>query len=133
MTPPKNPIDTDDFIESFIGLNEKEFTDFSHKCSPGITRADAKDHLLRWIRRRAVRRSEYAEPSVGGAFRRKRTKLKWSWVEEQIMKFAFSGRDSETPEGVEVTEDYIANLLQRTAEEVKEKRYTKLGIRGFDL
>jgi len=129
----KTLLDTDVIIESFIGLNEKTFTDFSHQCSPGITRADAKDHLLRWVRRRAVRRSEYIGPAMEGVSRQKRTQLKWSWVEEQIMKFAFSGRDSETPEGVEVTEEYIANLLQRTAEEVKEKRYTKLGIRGFDL
>ena len=135
MTEPETDVvwgETDQFIDQFIGLNEFQFSKFAASCSPGIPVKDAIDHLIKWIRRRAVRRSEYIWPS-GVRARIKREGLPWSWVEEYIMKAAFTRKDCETPKGVVVTVEYIANLLQRSEEEVKKKKNTKLGIVGFDL
>lgn len=123
--------ENDQFIDKFIGLNEFNFNKFAIECSPGISVHEAVEHLLRWVRRRAVGRSLYiaSEPCV----RNSRKGLKWSWVEEYVMKMAFTRKDAETPKGFTITDEYIASFLQRTAEEVKEKRNTKHGIRGFDL
>lgn len=132
QSPWEGSTETDQFIDKFIGLDEFKFNRFAAECSPGIPVQDAIDHLLRWIRRRAVGRTEYVWPS-GAAPRARREGLKWSWVEEYVMRMAFTRKDAETPKGFTITDEYIASFLQRTAEEVKEKRNTKHGIRGFDL
>lgn len=124
--------EADQLIDQFIGLDFFKFSKFAVTCSPGVPVQDAIDHLLKWIRRRAVRRSEYVWSTETGT-RIRRDGLPWSWVEEYIMKAAFTRKDSETPKGVVVTIEYIASLLQRSEEEVKVKKNTKLGIVGFDL
>lgn len=132
MIPQKVPVEADRFIDSFIGLEVGQFNIFASCCSPGIPFQDASEHLLKWIRRRAIRRTEYTGP-VSPESRTRREGQPWSWVEKRIIEFAFSKPDSETPKGVEITEEYIANLLQRSINEVRDERYTKNGIRGFDL
>lgn len=87
----------------------------------------------RYLLRRAIRRSDYQGPHSNR--RRKRVGLPYSWTEQRILRWAFDSRyaESVTPPTVE----YIANLLQRSVEEIDKERTrrktTKFGIRGFDL
>lgn len=122
---------SDDFVlEKVIGSTESEFINHAMVFHPQEAVYRAREKLLRWVRRRVVRRTEY-KPDLNVRFPRR--SQPWSWVEDRIMEFAFTGRDSETPENVVVDNEYVASLLMRTVEEVTEKRNTKNGIRGFDL
>lgn len=119
---------TDAVLDSFLAVNNK--MDFERLCCqtrPGFAPLSAIEECEKWIRRRAVRRSDY---EMEGWVRNDRTALPWTWVEDKIMVWAF-GKSAETRPGVEVTEEYIAAFLQRSVEEVKKKRNTKHGIQGF--
>lgn len=64
-----------------------------------------------WLRRRAVRRSEY----VGHGVRVVRNGQPFSWVEKRILRWAATEKvESRVP----VTVEYLANLLRRNVDEV---------------
>ena len=119
---------TDAVLDSFLEVRTKvEFERYALFIRPELTPLSAMEECEKWIRRRAVRRSDY---EMVGWVRKDRTNLPWTWMEDKIMVWAF-GKSSETKPGVEVTEEYIAAFLQRSVEEVKHKKNTKHGIKGF--
>ncbi len=87
-----------------------------------------------WLRRRANRRTDYTY-MPGISKRGYRKDLPWTWTEERVMTWAFLRDHKESKQ--EVTEQYIASLLQRTVDEVVNKLFkmqnTKRGHVGFDI
>ena len=112
-------------------LSKMDYQRYLVKVRSNVDPVTALDEGDRWIRRRAIRRSTY----VPGRSRKSRKGMGWSWIENRIMKWAFGGKQSETPAGVEITEEYIAGLLQRSVGEVVQKRddRSRHGIQGFPI
>ena len=124
----QNPVTVDILLNKILNCRDQwEFAQFAVREYAPNPDGDSYQLLLRWLKRRAIMRSEYQGSS---GIREIRNGKPWSWAEEMIMKWAFVQSSSEKKK---VTEAKIAVLLQRTVEEVKEKRKTRNGIRGFDL
>lgn len=119
---------TDAVLDEFLAVTTAlEFERLSCLVRDDLPPLSAITECGQWLRRRAVRRSDY---EMEGWVRTDRTGLPWTWMEDKIMAWAF-GKSSETKPGTEVTDEYIAAFLQRSVNEVKEKKNTKHGIRGF--
>lgn len=119
---------TDAILDSFLAVNSKmEFERLACQVRSDLSAESAIEECEKWIRRRAVRRSDY---EMVGWVREDRSGFSWTWVEDKIMAWAF-GKSSETRSGVEVTIEYISSFLQRSIKEVEEKKNTKHGIKGF--
>ena len=119
---------TDAVLDSFLAANSKmQFERLACQVRRDLEPVSAIEECEKWIRRRAVRRSDY---EMEGWVRNQRVGLLWTWVEDKIMGWAFN-KSAETRAGVEVTIEYVAQFLQRSVEEVKQKKNTKHGIKGF--
>lgn len=119
---------TDVVLDEFLATRTKiEFERMACHVRSDLPASSAIDECEKWIRRRAVRRSDY---EMEGWVRNERSNLPWTWIEERVMAWAFK-ESAETRPGAEVTEEYIAAFLQRNVDEVKKKKNTKHGIQGF--
>lgn len=81
----------------------------------------------KWLRRRVVRRTDYAATTD----RISRESLGFTWTELRIMRWAFESTHSESKK--QPTVEYIASLLARPVEQVARQINTKNGIQGFKL
>jgi hypothetical protein len=125
---PEEFVFTDVVLDSFLSANSKmDFERLACQVRSDLPLASAIEECEKWIRRRAVRRSDY---EMEGWVRNSREGLLWTWIEDRIMTWAF-GKSAETRPGVEITPEYIAAFLQRSVEEVVQKKNTKHGIKGF--
>lgn len=122
---------TDDVLDSFLVINSKmDFERHSCKVRADLPPENAILECEKWIRRRAVRRSDYEKGEIAAP---SRETLSWTWMEEKIISWAFT-KSAETRPGVEVTTEYIAQYLRRSVAEVEEKKntkHTRHGIKGF--
>lgn len=104
------------------------FERFAVRVRPDLAPLVAIREVEKWIRRRAIGRTVYV---LEGLSRTRRTGLKWTWIEDRVMEWAFS--KPVYSDGKRVTEEYISELLLRSVDEIKDKRNTKAGIKGFGL
>ena len=119
---------SDAALDSLLGADtQMQFERLACQVREDLEPTSAIAECEKWIRRRAVRRSDY---EMEGWIRHDRSGLLWTWIEDKIMAWAFN-KSAETRPGVEVTVEYIAQFLQRGVEEVKQKKNTKHGIKGF--
>lgn len=84
----------------------------------------------KWLRRRAVRRTDYKK--FGS--RESRVRRDWTWIEERILEWAFAV-SSERRAGVDFSflgiAEYLSILLQRSVDEIVEKKNVRFGIKGL--
>lgn len=121
----------DKFLELVLPCADK--TDFERQCASffvllGSTRKKGIDEGVQYLRRKADGRNPYAGATE---VRSRRDNLPWTWVEQQILIWSFEKKYTETV--LQPTVPYVAELLQRTEEEVEKRRNQKHGITGFDL
>lgn len=79
----------------------------------------------------AVRAVEYT-PSKPHA---SRTGLPWTWLDTLVLNWAFVKREVKQTRGKPVPDmEYVAKLLRRTVEDIKERRGIKRpGVQGFNV
>jgi hypothetical protein len=79
----------------------------------------------------AVRAVEYT-PTVGQTTR---TGLPWTWLDHQILNWAFVKREVKQTRGKPIPDmPYIALMLRRTVEDIELKRGIKQqGVQGFNV
>ena len=129
------PEQEDEMLEEILPCNEQAHMDraFVHiRKKYGLDAKLGPEEGEKWIRRRANRRSDYTGPANENS-RRRRDGLPFTWMENKILNWAFAKEYSESNQ--KPTVEYIANLLQRTVEEVekaeKRRTSTRFGIKGF--
>jgi hypothetical protein len=80
-----------------------------------------------YLRRRSLRRSDYTGP-VSVLSRLYRAGKPWTWTERRVLDWA-KHQETSVETRKEVTPEYLANLLQRTPEEIVAEYYRQVNTR----
>ena len=127
---------TDSFLEAVLPCKDK--SEFERRCAQfyvehlGSTRQRGIVEGEQYLRRKANGRNPYLGP-VADLSRTCRTDLPWTWVEEQVLWWAFVRSYADVDMTDRLTNNDIAVLLQRTEQEIINHRNQDRGIQGFDL
>lgn len=136
MSKPWSTLDYDEMLEAFLPCESREELD--RACVEFAQENGRRTQLKgivegeKLLRRLSYRRlgMKYQGPANDSS-RTWRGSKPFTWVERQVLKWAFDKKYSDAT--VKVSVDYIANLLQRSVQEVEEERNKKYGIKGFVL
>lgn len=113
------------------GMYRRALVKIANRFSIGVGIVRDGDPVRRRLWGLATRCAEH-EPSE---LRRDRRGAQWTYGELQVLKWAFVMDTPKEAKGCALPDnEYIAGLLCRTVEEVKEKRgIIKQGVKGFGL
>lgn len=131
MRKPSTPEEVDVILNKLLACQgELDFQRMCVRMRGDLSSEKAIVEMTRWMRRRAIRRIEYSGPSKSDS-RFGRSGLPFTWIEKKVMEWAFVKDDCETVAGRVADFEYVAMLLCRTVEEVREFRNVKNGIRSL--